>query len=166
MIWRRLRAPGNISLAQLHHIIQIVNHWDDEYLHQFHIYGKDYGISYLGGVVFADNAYKVFLDDFDFDSGDKFTYEYNFFQQPIVDVRIENIKEMSSKTSIYCMKGNGMPGANQYDEIKAVHNILKAIENADEHARVSDIRPLFDKLNAVSFNCHFVNHRLKTEITP
>ena len=36
MIWRRLRAPGNTSLAQLHHIIQIVNHWDDEYLHHQH----------------------------------------------------------------------------------------------------------------------------------
>ena len=73
MVWRRLRIPGNTSLAQLHHIIQIVNHWDDEHLHQFHIYGKNYGISYLGGIAFADNAYKIFFDDFNFDTGDKFT---------------------------------------------------------------------------------------------
>jgi len=48
MVWRRLQMSGNISLAGLHHIIQIANGWEDEYLHQFHIYGKDYGISYEG----------------------------------------------------------------------------------------------------------------------
>lgn len=45
MIWRRLQVPGNTSLAQLHHIIQISYGWDDDYLHRFHIYGKDYGIA-------------------------------------------------------------------------------------------------------------------------
>src|SRR4051812_35901944 len=65
MIWRRLQIPGNVSLAKLHHIIQIVYGWDNEHLHQFHIHGKDYGISYLGGIAFSDNADKIFLDDFE-----------------------------------------------------------------------------------------------------
>ncbi len=30
MVWRRLKIPGNISLAQLHHTIQIAFGWDDE----------------------------------------------------------------------------------------------------------------------------------------
>lgn len=80
MIWRRLSIPGNTSLAQLHQIIQISNQWDDEFLHQFHIYGKDYGIRYIGGVSFSDDAYQVFLDDFMFDVRAKFTYKYNFFE--------------------------------------------------------------------------------------
>ncbi len=49
MIWRRLRIPGSTSLAEFHQIIQIVFGWNDDHLHLFHIYGKDYGISYLGG---------------------------------------------------------------------------------------------------------------------
>ena len=73
MVWRRLRIPGNTSLAQLHNIIQIAYNWDDEYLHQFHIYGKDYGLSYAGGILFSDDARQVFLKDFEFDAGDKFT---------------------------------------------------------------------------------------------
>lgn len=46
MIWRRLQIPGCISLAELHQIIQIIFGWDNDYLHRFHIYGKDYGIAY------------------------------------------------------------------------------------------------------------------------
>ena len=49
-------------------------------LHQFHIYGKDYGLYYAGGILFSDDARQVFLNDFDFDVSDKFTYEYNFFE--------------------------------------------------------------------------------------
>lgn len=165
MIWRRFRIPGSTSLAELHHIIQIAYNWDDEYLHQFHIHGKDYGISYVGGIAFADNAHRVFLHDFDFDPNDKFTYEYNFFQHWIIDIRIENIKKMSSNISVYCVKGNGMPGANPYREMKAIQNLFKAIANANEYTTVNDIRPLVDKLNAVRFNRRLVNHRLKAEVT-
>jgi hypothetical protein len=109
MVWRRLLIPGNTSLAKLHHVIQIVYGWDDDHLHQFHIYGKDYGISYVGGLSFADNANRIFLDDFGFDVGDKFTYEYNFFANILVDIRIEGIKAELSSFSISCLKGKGMP---------------------------------------------------------
>ncbi len=50
MIWRRLRLSEYTTLADLHSIIQVTMGWDDEYLHQFHIEGKDYGISYDGGL--------------------------------------------------------------------------------------------------------------------
>jgi len=46
MIWRRFWIPGNTSLADFHHIIQTAYRWDDDHLHRFHIYGKDYGIGY------------------------------------------------------------------------------------------------------------------------
>ena len=80
MIWRRLRVPGSTSLADLHHAIQILFRWDDDHLHLFHIYGKDYGIAYLGGFSLSDDPYTVCLDDFEFDVGDRFTYEYNFYE--------------------------------------------------------------------------------------
>ena len=46
MVWRRLRVPGQTSLATLHDAIQIANGWDNEHLHLFHIYGVNYGIRY------------------------------------------------------------------------------------------------------------------------
>ncbi len=164
MIWRRLRIPGNTSLAQLHHIIQIANNWDDEYLHQFHIYGKDYGIPYIGGIQFSDDADAVFLDDFNFDIGDKFTYEYNFFDHWLVDIRIENIKALTSTQTLHCTKGSGMPGAKKHDEAEPTMNLLKAFANADENTTMGDIRPFVDALNAVRFNREYINHRLQSEL--
>ena len=34
-IWRRIQVPGNITLEELHSIIQICMEWDDQHLHQF-----------------------------------------------------------------------------------------------------------------------------------
>lgn len=133
-------------------------------MHQFHIYGKDYGISYLGGIAFSDNANQVFLDNFDFDSGDKFTYEYNFFKNWTIDTRIENIKKLPSKSSIYCTKGNGMPGVRRHDEARPILNLLKVIVNADKTTTFGDIRPLVDAVNAVRFNQRLINNRLKSEV--
>ncbi|WP_275382181.1 IS1096 element passenger TnpR family protein [Xenorhabdus bovienii] len=61
MVWRRLRLAADTSLAALHCIIQIVQGWDDDHLHLFHIYGKDYGISYDGGIGFMTFALKTFM---------------------------------------------------------------------------------------------------------
>ena len=165
MVWRRLQIPGNTSLARLHQVIQIAYGWEDEHLHQFHIYGKDYGINHIGAVMFSDKVNEVLLDSFEFDVGDKFTYEYNFFVHCLIDIRIEGIKEQPLLTSIYCLKGNGLPGVNKYDEIEPTINLLKAIANADETTTVGDICPLVDALNAVRFNRHYVSQRLQTELT-
>jgi len=54
------------ALANLHNTIQIVFGEEDEHLHLFHIYGKDYRIAYAGDLSFSDNPYTVPLDDFDF----------------------------------------------------------------------------------------------------
>ncbi len=96
MVWRRLRIAADTSLAALHFIFQIVQGWGDDHLHQFHIYGKDYGISYEGGIGFVDNPFRVVIDDFAFDAGDRFTYEYNFFEHWLHDIRVEAIYENST----------------------------------------------------------------------
>lgn len=164
MIWRRLRIPGKTSLAKLHQAIQIAYSWDDEYLHQFHIYGKDYGISYEGGLCFADNAHKVYLDDFEFDVGDKFTYEYNFFEHCIVDIRIEDIKADAAIDSIYCLKGSGMPGAQKFDEIDRMRDLLKVVVKSNDKTTWDDITPYIDALNAVWFNRRRLNKILSAEL--
>ena len=164
MIWRRFRIPGDTSLADFHYIIQAAYGWDDEYLHQFHIYGKNYGIGHIGGISFSDDARKVYIDDFEFDVNDKFTYEYNFFEHCLVDVRIESIKDIPTRAAVCCVKGNGMPGVSKYDELKPTLDLLKAIAKADRTITVGDIRPLVDALNAVKFNRHCINKVLQTEL--
>jgi len=152
MVWRRFRIPGKTSLAQLHDAIQTAFNWDNEYLHQFHIYGKDYGIYYPGGMNFSDNAHHVFFEDFGFDEADKFTYEYNFFDHWVVDTRIERIQESTKTSSIHCLKGNGMPGVDKYDEVEPTLDLLRAIVNAEDTIIMADILPIVDTLQALRIN--------------
>jgi hypothetical protein len=42
-IWRRLQVPGDISLFQLHFIIQLAMGWTNSHLHEFRIAGQNYG---------------------------------------------------------------------------------------------------------------------------
>lgn len=160
MVWRRLRIAADTSLAALHFIIQIIQGWGDDHLHQFHIYGKDYGITYEGGIGFPDNPFQVVIDDFEFDVGDRFTYEYNFFEHWIHDIRVEAIYENTELKTPFCISGHGMPGATVADEFDKTLAFLEAIVNADDETTIGEIRPFADDLDAVRFNRNKINRRL------
>ncbi|MGP2427813.1 plasmid pRiA4b ORF-3 family protein [Yersinia sp. 2538 StPb PI] len=160
MVWRRLRIAADTSLAALHFIFQIVQGWGDDYLHQFHIYGKDYGISYDGGIGFPDKPFRTVIDDFSFDVSDRFTYEYNFFDHWLHDVRVEAIHEDSTLKTPFCISGHGMHGVTPEDETDKTLAFLEAIVNADDTATVGDIRVFVDDLDAVRFNRNKINRQL------
>ncbi|NHB89695.1 plasmid pRiA4b ORF-3 family protein [Photorhabdus tasmaniensis] len=160
MVWHRFRLSGETSLAAFHYIIQIAQGWPDDHLHQFRIYGKNYGISYSGGIGFPDNPYKITLDDFEFDADDRFTYEYNFFEHWLHDIRIETVLENSNLKSPFCLAGNRMPEATLADETAKTLALLNPIIHADETTTVREIRPLIDDLDTVRFNRLKVNRQL------
>jgi hypothetical protein len=97
MIWRRILVPGNYSIADLHFILQIAFDWDDVNLHRFFIHGKDYGIYHSGGMSFSDDPFQVQLADFKFRKGEKFLYEFDFFNSWTHIVRIEDILSFDPK---------------------------------------------------------------------
>ena len=41
-IWRRVRVPADLALADLHHVIQLVMDWNDYHLHLFEVAGSEY----------------------------------------------------------------------------------------------------------------------------
>lgn len=157
MVCRRLRISGDTTLATLHYIIQIANIWDDCHLHQFHIYGQNYRIPRACGMEGEDA--KVFsIDDFEFDVGDRFTYEYNFYQLYLFDIRIEgiSINETASITP-FCIGGTGMPDATKSDEYDKKLTLLKSFIAAllKDKPTPRMLRKLSDQaeaLNEVKFN--------------
>ena len=58
LIWRRLLVSADTSIADLHHILQLALGWTNSHIHRFLINGKEYGISYDGGMGFADDPNK------------------------------------------------------------------------------------------------------------
>src|SRR6476659_9013 len=42
-IWRRLLVPSDLTLGQLHHVLQTAMGWTNSHMHQFRIGGRFYG---------------------------------------------------------------------------------------------------------------------------
>ncbi len=171
MIWRRVRVLGSTTIADLHHTIQIAMGWDNDYLHCFHIHGKDYGIAYEGGISFSDKPQSVHLDDFGFNVGDRFTYLYNFNDYWLSDIRIESIQHAReiAYPIPYCLSGKGKCGEkiyNLFDELDALSKVLYKIVHANDSTTVGDIRSLIEDYESVRFNRQSINMNLAREFPP
>lgn len=161
LVWRRLRVPELTSLACLHHAIQILYSWDDDHLHRFHIHGKDYGISYEGGIFFTDNADEVFLKQFCFEEGDKFYYEYNFFRSFIIDIRLEKMREDLPCEPLFCTKGQGMPDVSKSDEQEALLAVLKGLARLKrKETTIEEVKEHFESFRRFVFNKNQANKTL------
>ncbi len=63
LIWRRLLVPAEATIAEVHAVLQVAFGWGGEHLHRFVIHGTEYGISYLGGPGFRDDARGIRLGE-------------------------------------------------------------------------------------------------------
>jgi len=88
-IWRRLELTAGSSLADLQRVIQISLGWSDEYQHRFCIRHHYLGASRPGGLLFFGDPEEMTLSRFAFRLNERFTYEYNFFDGWLVDIRFE-----------------------------------------------------------------------------
>src|SRR5215510_5955247 len=99
LIWRRLLVRADTSLAELHHILQLVMGWTDSHLHRFLIHGKEYGIAYEGGVGFDGDPRRIGLADYGFRLRERFLYQYDFRDNWQHDIRVEHITAADPKRS-------------------------------------------------------------------
>jgi hypothetical protein len=89
LIWRRLLVRGDTSVARLHQILQVAFGWQDMHLHRFEIRGREYGVDQEGGVVFDTDAHKAPIGQLKLRRLERFTYEYDFGDLWVHDLRIE-----------------------------------------------------------------------------
>jgi hypothetical protein len=92
LIWRRVLIPADTTIAELHAVLRTAFGWSGEHLHRFVIHGREYGISYVGGPGFRDDARQVRLGELGLRLGERFTYEYNFIAGWQADLRVEQIQ--------------------------------------------------------------------------
>jgi len=106
LIWRRLLMRNDSTIADLHHTLQIVMNWHDDYLHHFRIRSKRYGIAKIGSFGFMDDAYRVGLDRFNFHSRERFLYTYNYYDNWQLEIRLESRLPVDDQQSYpVCLAG-------------------------------------------------------------
>jgi len=91
LIWRRLLVSATTTIAELHAVLQTAFGWSGQHLHRFAIHGREYGISYLGGPGFRDDAHQVALTDLGLRATERFAYHYDFTDDWRLDLRVEQI---------------------------------------------------------------------------
>jgi hypothetical protein len=115
IVWRRLLISSETNIAQLHEYIQTSFEWCDEHLHRFHIQGKDYGISYVGGIFFDDNPRTVPLSRFRLHRRERFRYEYDFTAGWQLDIRLEKTLSLNPHSILpICKGGRGAAPGEEY----------------------------------------------------
>lgn len=175
LIWRRLLVGADCSVAELHTALQIAFSWSGEHLHRFVIHGREYGIAYLGGPSFRDDARRVPLARFGFRVGERFAYEYDFYDAWCHDLRVERVLSAEEGRAYpRCIGGRRASppedcgGPWRFLELRQQHSVLKVAwrlaeifkhpEDLDEHR--GELLELHRWLTLERFNRRAVNRQL------
>jgi hypothetical protein len=158
-IWRRLRVPGDISMAELHRVIQIAMGWSDAHLHQYVVGGETIGLpdSEVSRSVTNENSLQ--LADVALENT-RFRYEYDFGDRWRHDVLVERVLP-ESEAEPRCIAGYGAcppedcGGWSGYDELLEI----LADPNHSEHQR--RLEALGGSFDAAAFDPEEVNARLR-----
>ena len=161
MAWRRLHLSGTTSLAQFHHIIQLVMDWDDDNLHHFRIHAKKYGIYRRGGANFVDDPSDIFLDDFQFEPGDRFVYSYNYFENHIHDIRIEALEPIDQdRCPPRCIGGKRLTSLGSWTPPELPFEPVSSAENLTVGELIERLTFIAENCKPPVFSIQEVNQRL------
>jgi hypothetical protein len=121
LVWRRVLVRDDTTLAQLHDIIQILFEWQDEHLHDFHIFGKDYGTS-------GADTRAAILSQFRLRKSERFRYVYDYYAYWVCDIRLEAILPVDPKRFYpVCTSGKNASPSEDFEDVQAY------MEHIDQH---------------------------------
>ncbi len=155
-IWRRVEVDGNISLGELHEVIQIAMGWEDSHLHQFIVDDTYYSTPYPGMadweiMEYMQDANEISLQQVAVEVGVRFTYKYDFGDSWEHMIRVEQIKEPEVEV-LYpvCLTGKRACPPEDVGGVWGYEECLSALQNKNhpEHERYSEwIEEPFDPEN-------------------
>ena len=131
-IWRRILAPGDITLEKFHYILQVAMGWTDSHLHQFIVgqirFGEphpDYGLD-------MQDERRVKLNQIVPGDGFKFRYEYDFGDSWLHNLLVEKVLEPEPGQQYpVCIKGRRACPPEDVGGVWGYDTFLEAIQNPD-----------------------------------
>lgn len=139
-IWRRLLVPSDITLSDLHYLVQRAMGWDNSHLHEFHCRGKRYGPTdpEQGGPDRIDER-KVRLNQLLVRAGAKVAYTYDFGDNWEHAVVLEKRLPLDpNMTYPECTGGARACPPEDCGGIGGFYDLLEAIRNP-QHPRHEEI---------------------------
>ncbi len=176
-IWRRLLVPANLTLEQLHDVLQLAMGWEDCHMHDFRIGQKRFGTpdpdEGLMGLPSTASERTARLFNVMRKVGAKAVYTYDFGDGWEHGIAVEKVllPEAGHAYPI-CVDGKRHGPPEDCGGVPGFYNLLEAISNPehDEHEEMRDW--LGDDFDPDAFSVDEVNrqlaplHRRRTKVEP
>jgi len=168
-IWRRIEVWEDITLAQLHRVLQIVMNWEDCHLHEFRIGGRAYSVPDPEDDLYERKVIdekRIRLADVVSDIGTRFEYIYDFGDNWRHHLQLEAMLAPDPQT-VYprCIGGKRAAPPEDVGGTIGYAGYLKAIADPDheDHENMLEWRGPFDP---ESFSLARANERLQRKFAP
>jgi hypothetical protein len=162
-IWRRLLVHSDITLSDLHHIIQAAFGWWDYHLHQFIVGGTYYGEPHPDYFDYVDmhDEQDVTLGEFAASEGFKFRYEYDFGDSWLHQVLVEKVlpAELGQDYPV-CIEGRRARPPEDVGGIGGYYHFLEAIQDPDHEEHEEYLEWVGGEFDPEAFDFEEVNQAL------
>ena len=166
-IWRRLLVPSDLTLSDLHDLLQRAMGWDDSHLHEFDCRGKRYGPTdpQQGGPDRIDEC-KVRLNQLLVRSGAKITYTYDFGDSWEHAVVLEKCLPLDPKmTYPECTGGARAGPPEDCGGIGGFYDLLDAVRNPRHPRHEETLDWLGEDYDPEEFSIEAINQVLPRKRT-
>jgi Plasmid pRiA4b ORF-3-like protein len=164
-IWRRVQVPADISLGELHEVIQTVMGWDGDHLHSFAVGGIEYGPSMsdtqMGMMLKTRDETQAKLNKVALRERFQFTYEYDFGDSWVHQILVEKIL-LAAEGVIYplCIEGKRAGPPDDVGGIWGYAEFLEAIADPQHPDHEDRLDWIGDKFDPEAFDLAAVNQQL------
>jgi hypothetical protein len=162
-IWRRLLVRSDITLGDLHTIIQAAMGWWDYHLHQFTVGGTYFGVPHpdYGGYLEMHDEEEITLAQVAPREGLKFRYEYDFGDSWLHQVLVEKVLTPEPGQSYpVCIKGRRACPPEDVGGMWGYYAFLEAIRDPEHEEHESYMEWIGGEFDPEAFELDEVNEAL------
>jgi hypothetical protein len=164
-IWRRLLAPADLTLEQLHDVLQVAMGWDDCHMHDFRIGQKRFGRpdpnERLMGLPATASEHTARLSGVLGKAGAKAVYTYDFGDTWEHEIVVEKIlPSEEGQTYPLCVAGKRHGPPEDCGGPPGYYNLLQAIGDPEHAEHEEMLEWVGDGFDPEAFSVDEVNRRL------
>jgi len=162
-IWRRILVSSDITLFELHFILQVAMGWENSHLHSFYIKGEIYGdptddeFEYLG----TKDESKARLNKIVSAEGFRFTYEYDFGDSWEHSILVEKILPAEQGQHYpQCIKGKRACPPEDVGGTWGYETFLEALQDSNHSEHEEYLEWYGGEFNSEAFDLDETNQAL------
>lgn len=130
MIWRRMVVSDQLTLQQLHHLIQVAFNWSGSHLYEFFIHDYQIGadLNFEGAGKNQLNVSETTLKEFPLEEKQEMKYIYDFGDYWQHDISIEAISDLGPEEPL-CLAGERNTPPEDSMGVPGYQALIKGLED-------------------------------------